>query len=230
MIIKCKVVKKGELKDGWRCDWCKEEFVPVHATRACYHVLKKTNLGIAVCKAAVPAAYQECYTNLLNKGKGSKNAIKQAREISEVTVVERQEVSLKSSEGSLLTSRGRSSILGYTTTKKRKEPPITGNPLANQPSIDASITNYHQSDIRKSNNAKLQMAIADLWHCENFPDRSVESIRFALVIKYARLVGSDFRIPNRKDIGGPLLKLNYETCYDQNKIDLMKEVSPFVCV
>ena len=102
--------------------------------------------------------------------------------------------------------------------------------MANQPSIDSSIAKSHPNDIRKSNNTKLQMAIADLWHCENFPDRAVESVRFRLVIKYARLVGNDFRIPNRRDVGGPLLKLNYNSCYAQNKIDLMKEVSPFVCI
>ena len=46
----------------------------------------------------------------------------------------------------------------------------------NQPSIDSSIkNNYQQGDIRRSNNARLEMAIADLFHCENLPDRAIES-------------------------------------------------------
>ena len=68
------------------------------------------------------------------------------------------------------------------------------------------------------------MAIANLWHCENFPDMSVESVRFKLVIKYARIVGSDFKIPNRQSIGGELLTLNYKVCYERNKEEIMKEV------
>ena len=72
------------------------------------------------------------------------------------------------------------------------------------------------------------MAIADLWHCENFLDRSVESARFKLVIKYARLVGGDFKIPTRRSIGGELLTLNYKGCYEHNKQDIMKEVSPCI--
>ena len=52
------------------------------------------------------------------------------------------------------------------------------------------------------NNSKLDVAIADLWHCHNLPDLAVESARIELVIKYARTVGSDFKIPNRRKIEG----------------------------
>ena len=79
----------------------------------------------------------------------------------------------------------------------------TNNSLRNQPSIDSAVQKlYTQGDICVANNSRPEMAIADLWHCQNFSDRVVESTRFELVIKYARLVGSDFQIPHRRKIGG----------------------------
>ncbi|KAL3772048.1 hypothetical protein ACHAWU_008070 [Discostella pseudostelligera] len=83
------------------------------------------------------------------------------------------------------------------------------------------------SDIRKCNNASFEMAIADFFHCENIPDRVVDSERFARVIKKARTVGSDFNIPSRSKIGGELLDLNFETVYKANKEALLKDASVF---
>ena len=73
----------------------------------------------------------------------------------------------------------------------------------------------------------LKMAIADCWHCNDFADATVESARFARVIKLAKLVGNDFKIPHRKKIGGPLLDLNFKTCLEQNKVALLKDASTF---
>jgi len=94
-----------------------------------------------------------------------------------------------------------------------------------QPSINASFENM--SDIRKCNNASFEMAIADFFHCENIPDKVVESERFARVIKKARTIGNDFNIPSRSKIGGELLDLNFETVYKANKEALLKDASVF---
>ncbi len=64
-------------------------------------------------------------------------------------------------------------------------------------------------DIWKSNNAIVEMAIADFFHCENIPDAVVELPRFLWLVRMCRLVGEDFIVPNRKQIGGDLLDLNY---------------------
>lgn len=240
MITKCTVTKKGVDKDGWNCAWCGDDFVPVHATRAVTHVLKIRNEGIAICKAAIPDANRERYLALRTEGTAKGAARKRAREINEDIIMERQEsvavARLEGREpmvamrtGGASVSSASSSLRGYVTTKpsvSRKTSSVVD--LVNQPSIEASVANYSQTDIRQSNNTKLQMAIADLWHCENFPDRAVESARFKLVIKYARLVGSDFKIPTRRSIGGELLTLNYKGCYEHNKEDIMKEVSPCI--
>ncbi len=77
-------------------------------------------------------------------------------------------------------------------------------------------------DIRKSNNATVEMAIADFFHCENIPDLVVESPRFIPLVSVCRLVGEDFVVPHRKKIGGELLDLNYANIYQQNKAKLLK--------
>ena len=71
------------------------------------------------------------------------------------------------------------------------------------------------------------MAIADLFHCENITDATADSTRFALVLKRARLVGNDFKIPRRKKIGGELLDVNYKSCYNENKAAILKEAPVF---
>ena len=62
-----------------------------------------------------------------------------------------------------------------------------------QPSIEASMERAGERDIRDCNNASLSMAIADMIHCENLPERLVESARFRRVITLARTVSSSYR-------------------------------------
>ena len=54
-------------------------------------------------------------------------------------------------------------------TKPVNRPTGTVNLLENQPSMEASLQKLSQSDIRCSNNAQLEMAIADFFHCMVFP-------------------------------------------------------------
>ncbi len=106
---------------------------------------------------------------------------------------------------------------------------------AYQMSIQAGMEHVCQTDIRHSNNSILEMAIADFFHCENIPDCVVESVRFKQLLEKARYVGSDFKIPSRKKIGGKfffllsfiiiltnklsgnLLDINFQAIYDSNK-------------
>ncbi len=82
--------------------------------------------------------------------------------------------------------------------------------LSSQSSISASIQNM---DIRKSHNAIVEMAIADLFHYENIPDAVVELPRFKRLVKVCHLVGEDFVVPNCKKVVGELLDVNYENTY-----------------
>ncbi len=55
-----------------------------------------------------------------------------------------------------------------------------------------------QLDIRKSNNAVMEMVIADFFHCENIPDWAAESSHFQQIIMLVCLVGNDFAVTNKK--------------------------------
>jgi hypothetical protein len=82
-------------------------------------------------------------------------------------------------------------------------------------------------DIRKSNDATIEMAIAGFFHCKNIPDSVVELPRFIQLIRVCHLVGEDFVVPHRKQIGGELLDLNYANVYKQNKAKLLKFAKVF---
>lgn len=104
---------------------------------------------------------------------------------------------------------------------------MTLNNLGNQPSIHTALftqsaTVGRQRDIRVSHDAQLEIAIADFWQCDNLPDLTIESPRFAKVLKYARMTSNSFKIPGRKKLAGPLLKMNYNTTMDLNKSILLE--------
>jgi len=83
-----------------------------------------------------------------------------------------------------------------------------------------------QSDIWRSNDATLEMAVADFFHCKNIPDAVEESSRFKrLMISVCRLLGDKFVPPNANKIGGPLLDLNFKMTYERNKEELLKEAA-----
>jgi len=96
--------------------------------------------------------------------------------------------------------------------------------LSSQQSISSTIQN---TDIRKSHNATVEMAIADFFHYENIPDAVAESSRFKRLVKVCRHVGDDFVVPNCKKNGGELLDVNYENTYNLNKAELIREARVF---
>jgi hypothetical protein len=71
------------------------------------------------------------------------------------------------------------------------------------------------------------MAIADFFHCESISDMVVESPRFKRMVSVLSKVGSDFEIPKQRQIGGPLLDLNFQTKYFDNKTNLLKSAAVF---
>ncbi len=55
----------------------------------------------------------------------------------------------------------------------------------------------------------------------------VESPRFKWVVFVLSKVGSDFEIPKQRQIGGPLLDLNFQTKYFVDKTNLLKTADVF---
>ena len=100
--------------------------------------------------------------------------------------------------------------------------------IPGQMSIDAALTRpVIQKDLRAANNAALTTAVADFFHAENIADRALETARFQNVIDRARCVGSDYRLPNRKDIAGCLLDVNAGAYKTGNFVAVTKEGPKF---
>ncbi len=104
-------------------------------------------------------------------------------------------------------------ILASSRKKQERPTPInlslTSCQGGLQMSIEVGIEKGKTMDVGKSNNALLEMAIADFFHCENLPDRDVESNCFHKILDFAKVVGSGFTIPSRKKVGGELFFLAY---------------------
>lgn len=83
------------------------------------------------------------------------------------------------------------------------------------------------ADLRAANNARLTTAIADLWHAENIPDRTVMTPRFKEVIDAARMVGMDYKLPNRNHIGGYLLQENAAAYKKENYQEVTRDGPKF---
>ena len=80
-----------------------------------------------------------------------------------------------------------------------------------QMSVDAPIKNWQQGDVRRSNNTRLQMAIADLVHSDVHAFLLPKSTRFATVMRLAKTVRPDFKVPGRNHLSGILLARNFES-------------------
>jgi hypothetical protein len=239
VIWDCLMVERAVMagKKAWSCNWCNKTFTPEHATRALKHVLKVTGCGVAVCGAIVKEPYLSRYQSLHEKQSNMTAASKRAADDIEESICSRQQsgIELLSSRREKGISEGISGILrlpecfgnsfSSSLSSKKSANSSVSQFFVGQPSISSSLENT--SDIRKSNNASVEMAIADFFHCENIADQVVESPRFARLIKLARTVGNDFKVPSRKKISGELLNLNYDMVYNENKELLCREASTF---
>ena len=233
MVERCIV---DECKKAWLCKWCNKTFIPEHGTRALKHVLKIKDGGIGTCSAIVNEPFLSRYQELYQKKDNTSAARKRSAIDVESTIASRQETATEQ----LMAKRGNdrlpnlppfyipsSSFLpeSNATIKKFTGSTSTTRFYSSQPSISSALQNT--VDIRKSNNASVEMAIADFFHCETIADSVVESPRFAQLLKLARTVGSNFKIPSRKKISGELLDLNYNAVYNENKTLLCSEASTF---
>jgi hypothetical protein len=180
--------------------------------------IKKGN--IAPCKATIPDRYCERYLALLDSGKGWIKSKKRSNQSIDESVASQQE----SAVGNLLKKWGGVVVSGSALTTSSVSPfsssvartsTISTRGSHSMPfalSLQRAMSTMNL-DIRKSNNATVEMAIADFFHCKNIPDAIVELPRFVQLVHVCHLVGDDFVVPHRKKIGGELLDLNYANIY-----------------
>jgi hypothetical protein len=197
-------------------------------------VLKIKGVDIAVCKVTILDQFLKRYQKLYDSGRGQIDSKKRLSNCMYESVALQQE----SAVGNLLKKRGvgvsrsvfsplsespfSSALAGTSTSFSVRGGKQNSFAFSSQRTM--SMMNL---DIRKSNNATVEMAIADFFHWENIPDTVVDSPRFIRLVRMCRLVGEDFIVPNQKQIGGDLFDLNYANVYEQNKANLLKFAKVF---
>jgi hypothetical protein len=195
-------------KDGWECGWCGKIFAPRHASRALWHVLKMKGGDIAVCKAAILDKYLKRYQALYDSSRGRIDSKKRSSKCMYQSMALHQEAAVKN----LLRKRG--VVVSGSVLSPLSESPFPSALVEMSSSI--SVIGGKQNsfalssqrtmstmnlDIWKSNNATVEMAIANFFHCKNIPDAVVELPRFIQLVRMCCLVGEDFVVPNQKQIG-----------------------------
>ena len=98
---------------------------------------------------------------------------------------------------------------------------------SHQCAINTAFQKMKQTDLNSVNHARMDMAVATFFHENNISDRAIESLSFKVMLKYARLVGQEYKVPTRKGIGGPLLDINYNNIVENNKEILCRESDVF---
>jgi len=126
----------------------------------------------------------------------------------------------KSNDLPTLMDRGFTVTTSNSSTKKQRRSSF-------QPSLNAAMNNMQQTDIRRSNNTRLQMAIADMIHSDGLSFSFAGSKRFRTVLTLAKTVGQDFNVPSRNQISNDLLDLNFQSCWEANRDALLANASVF---
>ena len=240
----CDMMNKipGEVST-WRCSWCGKEFNPFHGTRAMAHVLKQRGANITVCTAEIRPAEYRRYVDLHARGVSRKKANKRARESNYIATEHKLAVGLHGSVHAAAMADARrlndnvfdtDAQSTMSSVSRANSPPRTTSSKAStrgQMSINSAFQNMpvqrirQQTDIRVSNNAQFELAIADCFFTNNWSDNSIMSPSFARLVKLARLTTNDFIIPNRNKLGGPLLLLSYTATNEVNATTQLRAAS-----
>ena len=209
---------------GWKCCWCKEFKSSVNASKALCHVAKMHLLGVNVslCRAAIPAKRLERYRAFLQNKQDKSSARKRAKVRVDYDITVNQEAA------------------SDELVKKKPRKYESNNPKALSIASSASSSkggtrqqgleayaSRESTLVYRSNEADLDMAIADMCHADGLPWNIGESARFQKVLHLARAIGPAYKPPNRNDVGGELLDLNWKTyCTASNK-NLTDEADTF---
>ncbi len=127
-----------------QCMYCNKYFATAHHTCMLQHVLKVPD-ALAKCKGTVPPAYHQQYLQLYNSLKEKSGSKKRPAD-----------------DNLLIVSNLQSNAVSTFQSSKKTSCQMT---------IQTGMEHTCQSDICHTNNAMLEMAIADFFRGKNIPDR-----------------------------------------------------------
>ena len=227
MIEKLTSKEKGKLI--WRCKWCNKVFVGWNATKALQHVNKVGKVDIKPCPGRIDKYHQIIYDKLYvknGKRKRSNNECNKAIDRSLSTHNETTAVELDSTKKGPNKGNSQSAVTNsfaqplFSSQKKLRPTSNESASLVSQTSTigdrtdDGLSSGFVQRLIydgpNPSGDSRLTMAIADMIHGRGLAFTLASHPKFRKVLQLAKVVGSNYKPPNRIAVAGPLLNLNYK--------------------
>ena len=179
---------------------------------------------IAICRAVITVRYREQYQAFYDRQFIRIETKRKSDEMTTYSVTEQQEAAVQSLLDTRRKPRYGASVIPLTVFLLPML--LLAGGAARSLEGQRQLSSM-QLDIRRSNDATVEMAIADFFHCENIPDAGAESPQFKQLISVCCLLGDKFVPPNANKIGGTLLDLNFKMTYERNKEELLKEAGVF---
>ena len=169
--------------------WCSKVFRRRHTTRALCHVLKIKGNHISICKVIIPFGDLERYCSMQRNSTEtvSMNQSITADKEEYIDLTQQSPIDLVlTKKGSTNNKRSHAELESFGITRTV----MTGK--KRPPSIQSSIK---QIDVRKSNNTRLQMTIADCIYYDGLSPLFGGSTHFCQILKLAKTVDNNFQLP-----------------------------------
>jgi hypothetical protein len=208
-----KMVKKyldTKGKKKWMCLHCKKTFTGWNVTKAIMHLAKVASNNIGICRAKIPRDKLEMYQKMSVAG--------QKKSVRSIMIRERRD---ELAESHLMGAAN--AIISEREKKRQKRfgDAVSESSLAN---MGGTAKTYIQKTIHTSINIKAddiaRAAIAEGIHCCGLSFSLADHPKFKNMLRCMMGVGANFKFPNRKDIGGSLLKANYSEYKGRNFVNL----------
>jgi hypothetical protein len=219
-------------KKKWKCGFCKKEFFGWNVTKAVLHVSKIVSCNISICRYNIPSKKLKAYRVLCNAKdmKSNRNYETQIRTDDIVNqnvnstaqaIIEDRARKRQKRDGS-----GVASMDGKSLGSGEREVSL------NSKSTEYRAKTYRQKTIHTSVSIPLshdvaRVAIADCVHSLGLPFACVDHPKFRYMLACQQSVGTNFKYPNRQQVGGELLEINYSQCCDRNMKNLMMDAHIF---
>jgi hypothetical protein len=246
----------AEGRQRWRCKWCDKTFAALNATKAIRH-LNKIAKDIRPCLAAIDTAHKERYAEFMKASEVKRNRVRQSQEYIDLSIDshniqtaaildERRSVTsstITTKRSKITNDSFSSSISNSCFTPSNKEIQFNRQTGSNSllSTATGSSSQQHQDTKDKKSyfqqkivdvpnptvESKLTMAIADMIHSLGLPFSLASDPKFLKVLKLAKASSSQYVPPNRNQVSGELLDLNYKQNQKNNLALLSQDVGVF---
>jgi hypothetical protein len=235
-------------KPRWQCKWCNRTFAGHSATKALYHVAKRSGEDVRICDKKIDVESKAAYDRLLrlksNKRKSktaSTDTLNSSISTHHVSVASKLDESRKKVRTVSKINEQESGSGGRNSSNNRLITSIftpqrfCGGTNASDVTRSTKRTSIGemQTTLTGSNSHRptadslLTMAISDLIHSRGLQFSLASDAKFRKVLLLAKNVGTNYRPPGRNQVAGELLDLNYQAYMEKNMRLLHQDAEVF---